>query len=100
MVYPVKENIVARWMQEAGFRYGAYQKTYYVNRHKAPGVVADQRSYLKQNAVGELEVTCWLHLLMPEYKVMFQKVKVKQESEVEKFIRSKTHFHVNKNGSP
>ena len=77
-----------------------YRKTYYVDRHKAPDVVADRKNYLKKNTIDELEEKCWLHLSLPEYKDTFKKVKAKETSEVEKFIWSKTHFYVNEKGLP
>ena len=47
--YPVKENVVSNWMREAGFRYAAYKKSYYMDRHEAPDIVADREKYLVRN---------------------------------------------------
>ena len=44
----VKLNDVSRWMREAGFKYVAYKKSYYVDRHEAADVIADRNKYLRK----------------------------------------------------
>ena len=44
--YPVSNFIVSRWMKEAGFKYEANKKWYYVDRHKYEDVVSDRVTYL------------------------------------------------------
>jgi hypothetical protein len=44
--FPVTPTIVRRWMRDAGFKYEAYRKCYYVDRHEDPDVVADRAEYI------------------------------------------------------
>jgi len=69
---PVKENVVGRWMKEAGFCYAAYKKSYYVDRHEAPDVVESRNKYLVSNFEDEIHERCWVQLTVPQFHAMVE----------------------------
>ena len=114
--FPVSLHVCSRWMKEAGFRYQRYKKTYYVDRHEDPDVVADRNSYVNTTLPLEVYEHCWIQQPKQEYlKTLFKQktneVNIKQtkgvkgeqeknyEHSVEKYIaENQVHFFTNKEG--
>ena len=46
--YPVSENVVSRWLVEAGSKYTIHEICYYVDRHDDEDVVTDRNTYLSE----------------------------------------------------
>jgi hypothetical protein len=115
--YPVSPHIVSRWMGEAGFRYEAHRKSYYVDRHEAPDVVRTRNKYNVRCLELELREYCWVQIPRKEYdrrkkakKPQQAKREVKQEEEskkgkdshakinVDKYVESMTYEYKNEKG--
>jgi hypothetical protein len=62
ILYPVSNNIAARWMLEAGFKYERHKKSYYVDRHEDTDVLADRNKYMAEFFDEELLEHCWMQL--------------------------------------
>ena len=56
--YPVSLHVCARWTKEAGFCYQRHKKTYYVDRHEAPDIVADRNNYVRTTLPFEIYEHC------------------------------------------
>ena len=98
---PVKENVVARWMNEAGFCYAAYKKSYYVDRHEAPDVVESRNKYLVSNFEDEIHERCWVQLTVPQFHAVMKKnEKGEGIDNVRKFIMSRAHTYQNEQNVP
>jgi hypothetical protein len=65
--FPVQPRIVRRWMRDAGFKYEAYRKCYYVDRHEDPDVVADRTDYIPKCFEVELREHVWVQLPLETY---------------------------------
>jgi hypothetical protein len=67
-LFPVQPQIVRRWMRDAGFKYEAYFKCYYVDCHEDPDVVEDRGEYIPKCFKVELREHVWVQLLLKTYK--------------------------------
>jgi hypothetical protein len=114
--YPVSQHIVRRWMRDAGFRYEAYRKCYYVDRHEDTDVVADRTDYIPKCFAMELREHVWVQLTLVKYNkaIEFKHtqcqpkrkkressgavkliVKTAEEKLIQKFHDSFTHHYIN-----
>ena len=57
---------VYNWMSLLGFKYSATKKTYYVDGHEKPDVVAYRKEYCNQYVIDELRCFRWIQLSKPE----------------------------------
>jgi hypothetical protein len=84
--YPVTPHIASRWLREAGFRYEAHRKSYYVDRHEAPDVVHTRKKYVRRSFELELREYCWVQLPKMEYE---RRKRAKKAKEKEKKAKEK-----------
>ena len=78
--YPVSLHKASRWLREAGFRYEAHRKSYYVNRHEAPDVVHTRKKYVGRCFKLELREYSWVHLPKMEYERQKRAKKAKEKA--------------------
>ena len=105
-------------MKKAGFRYQRHTKSYYVDRHEDPDVVADRNQYVTTSLPLEVYEHCWIQRMRWQYLNLEMKKKTNNENmkkehtkkekgveqdytrEVEKFIADeRVHFFKNKEGT-
>ena len=91
---PLATHTVSRLMNEAGFRYAAYKKMYYVDRHEAPDVVASRKIYVEKNFHNELRERTWTHMTMYDFNKVIESKG--DDDEIREFIRSKVHIYPDK----
>jgi hypothetical protein len=100
--YPVSPHIASRWLREAGFRYEAHRKSYYVDRHEAPNVVHTRKKYVGRCFKLELREYSWVQLPKVEYerrkrakKAKERAKKVKKPKEETKKSKADEHPEIN-----
>jgi hypothetical protein len=119
ILFPVSQNIAARWMLEAGFKYERHKKSYYVDRHEDTDVLADRNKYIAEFFEEELLEHCWMQLSkrlylqnknMKSMAALKTKTKIKQESSkakdtvedvsgaITKYLDEKAYHYRNKAG--
>ena len=70
---PVTQLTVRRWMRDAGFKYAAHKKCYYVDRHEDPDVVADRNQYIPACFKSEMRQHVWVQMPLEQYKCALDK---------------------------
>ena len=101
-------------MKEAGFRYQQHKKTYYVDQHKDPNIVADRNNYVSTTLPLEIYEHCWiqrpqLQYLQSKLRNQTHKETLKREkgvkvendfkSDVDNYItENRIHFNTSKEG--
>jgi hypothetical protein len=100
--YPVTPHIASRWLREAGFRYEAHRKSYYVDRHEAPDVVHTRKKYVGRSFKLELREYCWVQLPKMEYerRKIAKKAKEKEKKAKEKAKKPKEEKKKSKDEHP
>jgi hypothetical protein len=56
-------------MRDAGFKYAAHKKCYYVDRHEDSDVVDDRNQYIPACFKSEMHQQVWVQLPLEEYKL-------------------------------
>ena len=94
---PVELNVVSRWMRKAGFKYDAYKKCYYVDRHEAADVIADRNKYLRKFFEDEVREKSWVQMPLSEFHLLMKKERKAGEAvdeDVRNFIADKEHMYL------
>jgi len=69
---PLRPHVVAQWMRGAGFVYSQYKKSYAVNTHERPDVVAARRKYVFDYLDNEINQAVWLQLPFDAARTIFE----------------------------
>jgi len=78
---PVPPHVASRWMRDAGFVYSQYKKSYAVNTHERPNVIAARKRYVFDCLEQEINQALWLQLPLDAARAIFEEEKSKSSDD-------------------